>query len=86
MLGTDTPIAQIVALAREAPIAAVAVSCAAPRRPQTGAQLRTLRSRLPRGVSLLVGGSGAPAAMAKTGVIVMPDLVMLDGWLHERVA
>lgn len=86
MLGTDTPIAQIVALAREAPIAAVAISCAAPRRRQTPTQLRTLRRRLPRGVSLLVGGSGAPAATSKTGVIVMSDLVTLDRWLHERAA
>ena len=86
MLGTDTPIAQIAALAREAPIAAVAISCAAPRRRQTTEQLHTLRRRLPRAVSLLVGGSGAPAATSKGGVIVMPDLVTLDRWLHERAA
>lgn len=86
MLGTDTPIAQIAALAREAPIAAVAISCAAPRRRQTAEQLRTLRRRLPRGVSLLVGGSGAPTAASRTGVVIMPDLVTLDRWLHERSA
>lgn len=86
MLGTDTPIAQIAALAREAPVAAVAISCAAPRRRQTTEQLRTLRSRLPRNVSLLVGGSGAPAATSKGGTIVMPDLLTLDRWLHERAA
>ena len=86
MLGTDTPIAQIAALAREAPVAAVAISCAAPRRRQTTEQLHTLRRRLPRAVSLLVGGSGAPAATSKGGVIVMPDLVTLDRWLHERAA
>jgi methanogenic corrinoid protein MtbC1 len=86
MLGTDTPIAQIAALAREAPIAAVAISCAAPRRRQTAERLRTLRRRLPRSVSLLVGGSGAPATASSPGVVVMPDLVTLDRWLHERVA
>lgn len=86
MLGTDTPIAQIAALAREAPLAAVAISCAAPRRRQTTEQLQTLRRRLPRSVSLLVGGSGAPAATSKSGVIVMPDLLTLDRWLHERAA
>lgn len=86
MLGTDTPIAQIVALAREAPVAAVAISCAAPRRRQTAEQLRTLRRRLPRGVSLIVGGSGAPAAASRGGVVVMPDLLTLDHWLHERAA
>ena len=86
MLGTDTPIAQIAALAREAPLAAVAISCAAPRRRRTADQLRTLRRRLPRGVSLLVGGSGAPAATSITGVMVIPDLETLDRWLHERAA
>ena len=86
MLGTDTPIAQVVALTREAPIAAVAISCAAPRRPQTGAQLRNLRRRLSRGIPLIVGGSGAPAGASMAGVVLMPDLVTLDRWLHERVA
>lgn len=86
MLGTDTPIVQVAALAREAPVAAVAISCAAPRRRQTSEQLRTLRRRLPRGVSLLVGGTGAPSAIAGAGVVVMPDLVTLDRWLHEHAA
>ena len=86
MLGTDTPIAQIAALAREAPIAAVAISCAAPRRRRTAEQLRTLRRRLPRAISLLVGGSGAPTAASRAGMVVMPDLVTLDRWLHERAA
>jgi DNA-binding transcriptional MerR regulator len=85
MLGTDTPIVQIAALAREAPVAAVAISCAAPRRRQTSEQVRTLRRRLPRGVSLLVGGTGAPS-VASTGVLVMPDLVTLDRWLNEHAA
>lgn len=87
ILGTDTPIEQIAALTREAPIAAIAISCAAPRRRQTAEQLRTLRRRLPRAVSLLVGGAGAPAAGPKAGgVVVMPDLVTLDKWLHEHAA
>ena len=86
MLGTDTPIVQIAALAREAPVSAVAISCAAPRRRQTSEQLRTLKRRLPRGVSLLVGGSGAPAAVTSPGVFVMPDLVTLDRWLNEQAA
>jgi DNA-binding transcriptional MerR regulator/methanogenic corrinoid protein MtbC1 len=86
ILGTDTPIAQVAALAREAPVAAVAISCAAPRRRQTAEQLRNLRRRLPRAIPLLVGGSGAPVASSTAGVIVMTDLVTLDQWLHERAA
>ena len=86
MLGTDTPVVQIAALVREAPVTAVAISCAAPRRRQTAEQLRTLRRRLPRGVSLLVGGAGAPPTASKAGVIVMPDLETLDRWLHDQAA
>src|SRR5687767_11113912 len=86
VLGVNTPVEQIVALTREATIAAVAVSCAAPRRRKTAEQLRTLRRRLPRGVSLLVGGTGAPTAVSATGVVVMPDLVTLDRWLNEQAA
>jgi DNA-binding transcriptional MerR regulator len=86
ILGTDTPIAQVAALAREAPVAAVAISCAEPRRRQTAEQIRYLRRRLPRAIPLLVGGSGAPVASSTAGVIVMTDLVTLDQWLHERAA
>jgi DNA-binding transcriptional MerR regulator len=86
VLGVNTPVAQILALAREAPIAAVAVSCAPPRRRQTAAALRTLRRRLPRSVALLVGGSGAPIATARSGIQVLPDLAALDRWLHDRAA
>ena len=86
VLGVNTPIAQIVALTREAPIAAVAISCAAPRRKKTAEQLRTLRRRLPRGITLLVGGAGAPHPMPRAGIDVLPDLFTLDRWLRERAA
>ena len=84
LLGVNTPIPQIVALAREAPIAAVAVSCAPPRRRQTAEALRTLRRRLPRSIPLLVGGSGAPTLTARSGIQVLPDLPALERWLHDR--
>lgn len=86
LLGVNTPIPQIVALAREAPIAAVAVSCALPRRRHTAASLRALRRRLPRSIPLLVGGSGAPTVTARSGVQVFPDLPALERWLHDRAA
>jgi DNA-binding transcriptional MerR regulator/methylmalonyl-CoA mutase cobalamin-binding subunit len=86
VLGVNTPIEQIVALTREASIAAVALSCAAPRRRNTTEQLRTLRRRLPRAITLLVGGSGAPNPTPRSGIEVMTDLATLDRWLHERAA
>lgn len=86
LLGVNTPIPQIVALAREAPIAAVAVSCAPPRRRDTAASLRALRRRLPRSIPLLVGGSGAPTVTARSGIQVLPDLPALERWLHDHAA
>jgi len=86
VLGVNTPVEQIVALTREATIAAVAVSCAAPRRRKTAEQLRTLRRRLPRAITLLVGGSGAPKQLPRSGIDIMTDLRTLDRWLHEHAA
>ncbi len=86
ILGVDTPGDQIVALAREAPIAAVAVSCAAQARRSPAEALRALRGRLPRGLPLLVGGTGAPASLRQEGVEIFPDLAALERWLRTRPA
>lgn len=86
LLGVNTPVSQIVALARETPIAAVAVSCAPPRRRQTSDALRTLRRRLPRRIPLLVGGSGAPTVTERSGIQVLSDLSALERWLHDHAA
>jgi hypothetical protein len=80
LLGVDTPIAQVAALAREAPISAVAVSCV--RRQRGTASLAALRRRLPRRVPLLVGGAAAPPSRA--GIEHLPDLAALDRWLQTR--
>ena len=82
-LGVDTPVAQIVALAREAPLSAVAVSCVQQRKRSDAATLRALRQRLPRHVALLVGGSSAPDTAHQRGIEVMSDLTSLDRWLAE---
>ena len=83
-LGVDTPVAQMVALAREAPVAAVAVSCVQERKRTDAAALRALRQRLPRHVALLVGGSAAPDTVRQRGIHVMSDLGSLDRWLREE--
>jgi methanogenic corrinoid protein MtbC1 len=86
VLGVDTPVAQIAALAREAPIAAVALSCVQPRaaRQRMTASLRALRRELPRRLPLLVGGAAAPASQA--GIETFRDLSALDRWLRSRAA
>src|SRR5690606_30508593 len=84
LLGVDTPVDQVAALAREAPIAAVGVSCAAPGGAGAAEALATLRRRLPRRIPLLVGGAGAPPVSGQAGVEVLPDLTALDRWLRER--
>lgn len=86
MLGTNTPVEQIVAVARETPLAVVAISCALPRRRRTPEQLRVLRRGLPRSIHILVGGAGAPASVPVRGVEILTDFATLDTWLHERAA
>lgn len=81
ILGVNTPVGQVAALVREAPVSAVAVSCV--RRPRKGA-LEDLREHLPRRVPLLVGGAGAPPA--ERGVERLPDLLTLDRWLQTHRA
>ncbi|MEO8090455.1 MAG: cobalamin B12-binding domain-containing protein [Gemmatimonadales bacterium] len=83
VLGVETPVAEIVALAREAPIAVVALSCVQPARPSLAAAVRTLRHRLPRSIPILVGGAGAAAARQR-GVEIFSDLAGLDRWLRAH--
>ena len=82
ILGVDTPVAQVAALAREAAISVVAVSCV--RRPRSGSSVAALRRRLPRRVPLIIGGAGAPPA--QRGVERMTDWASLDRWLRTRQA
>jgi DNA-binding transcriptional MerR regulator len=82
VLGVETPVDQIVALVREAPIEAVALSCVLPVKPDAIALLRRLRRGVPRPVPVLVGGRGA-AGVTVRGVEVLSDLFALDAWLRH---
>jgi methanogenic corrinoid protein MtbC1 len=78
-LGTETPLPQITALARDARPRAVAVSVSRASDGRTAAaQLLRLRRAVPRAVRVLVGGAGAPAARA--GIEVVRSLRELDAW------
>lgn len=84
VLGVDTPVPQIAGLAREVPLAAVALSCVQPLERRGTNFLRALRRLLPRNVPVLVGGKGAPAESRIKGLEVVTDLRELDRWIRGR--
>jgi methanogenic corrinoid protein MtbC1 len=81
-LGTDTPLAEIVAFAREAEARAIAISVSlATKGCETDAMLVDLRDQTPRRVSLIVGGDGAPAPSA--GIQTISTLAELFNWAER---
>ncbi|MBK5296339.1 MAG: MerR family DNA-binding transcriptional regulator [Vicinamibacteria bacterium] len=64
--GTDLPVNEIASLARELKTRAVVVSVSLSGQPHAARHLRALRAALPRATLLLVGGQGAPPAVAGT--------------------
>ena len=83
-LGTEVPIAQVATLAKDLDARAVAVSVSlATRGKNTTAQLARLRSLLPRRITLLVGGEGAPRP--RPGLEIMQDLGALEAWGRQLV-
>lgn len=88
VLGVDTPPAQIVALTREVDVRAVALSLIRRRPPRDVApHLTALRRQLPRGVTLILGGSGAAGErLRKLGIMVFKELSVVDRWVAGAVA
>jgi hypothetical protein len=82
VLGVDTPIAQIAALARDANLGAVALSCV--QECNNSAAVRALRRVLPRRVPLVLGGRAAPTQSRLKGVEMFSDLASLDRWIRSR--
>lgn len=83
VLGTDTPVDQVVALAREADLAAVTLSFVLPSE-SNAAVVRSLRKRLPRHIALLAGGAGISADWKVKGVELLGDLRSLDAWVRGQ--
>jgi methanogenic corrinoid protein MtbC1 len=78
-LGTEVPVAQTAALARDLGARAVAISVSlSSKGPASLAGLRKLRDSLPKRVLLLAGGQGAPSS--KAGLETMSNLRDLDVW------
>ena len=86
MIGVDTPVSQIAALAREASIAAVGISVVRPHRGASDETLPALRRRLRREITLIVGGAGAPSQSPGRGISVIRDLPALEQWTRSRPA
>jgi len=84
-LGTDVPVAQVASLAKDLGARAVAVSVSqASRGAAMTNQVSHLRRLLPRRVSLVVGGDGAPRR--RTGIETIQDFVGLDAWGRRLTA
>ncbi len=78
-LGTDVPLDQLAALGKDLGARAVAVSVsAASRGARATAHVTRLRELLPRRVTLLVGGEGAPVRCPR--VELVQDLGVLHAW------
>jgi methanogenic corrinoid protein MtbC1 len=84
-LGTDVPVAQVAALARDLSARAVAISLSSATKGASSANaLRKLREALPRRVALVAGGEGTPAA--RPGIDVFHSLRDLDAWGRRLAA
>ncbi|MEW6297618.1 MAG: MerR family transcriptional regulator [Thermodesulfobacteriota bacterium] len=84
-LGTEVPPGQIAGLARDFRARAVAVSVSSANRGEAmTAQVERLRALLPRRVTLLLGGDGAPAQ--RPGMKVIQDLTTLEAWGRHLAA
>jgi methanogenic corrinoid protein MtbC1 len=83
VLGVDTPVSQIVAVAREVRIGAVAISCVQLPQRSCSTQVRSLRRDLPRQIPILLGGGSAPHSRTN-GVHVMSNLPELQNWVAVR--
>lgn len=83
-LGTEVPPAQLASLARDLNARAVALSVSISNRGEPMAsQVTFLRGLLPRRVSLLVGGSGAPGA--RPGLKSITEFSELEAWGRRLV-
>jgi len=77
-LGAELPVEELVAAARLARAAAVALSAVLAVEGELEAQLEALRSALPRRVELWIGGAAAVGAARPEGVVLLDSLSRLE--------
>ncbi len=79
LLGTEMPLLEIVTLAKDMNVGAVALSLSlATRGARANGQLRSLREKLPRRIALVVGGAGAPES--RPGTLNVHGVRKLEAW------
>lgn len=84
-LGTEVPPNLLVQMAKDTGARAVGVSVSVHTKgSKTAGQVRRLRQALPKRVTLLVGGSGAPRS--RDGIEVVDSLDALDAWARRQTA
>ncbi len=83
MLGVDSPIEEIVGVGRDINPSAVGISCVQPLRKKSIEAVEKVRRRMPRGTTMILGGSGATDA-GISGVETLASLSNLDAWLASR--
>jgi cobalamin-dependent methionine synthase I len=85
ILGVDTPVKQIAALAREASLAAVAISLVRSRTTANQSRtIATLRRAVPSQIPILLGGAGVAGSRASKGLLIMKDMYALYDWTQNR--
>jgi DNA-binding transcriptional MerR regulator/methylmalonyl-CoA mutase cobalamin-binding subunit len=87
VLGTDTPLAEIVAAFKARRPAAVGVSISVSTAgPASRDQLEQLRRAIPAAVPILVGGVGARRSHPPGGCVIVDDLDGMHDWMRRLAA
>jgi methanogenic corrinoid protein MtbC1 len=84
VLGTDTPVPEIVAAFQAQRSAAIGVSISVSTAgPRSHDQLEQLRRAVPAGVPILVGGMGARRSHPPGGCVIIDDLQGMHDWMRR---
>ena len=87
MLGTDTPVENIVAAVKAGKAAAIGISISVSTGgPGSRDQLEQLRRSVPSSVTILVGGKGARRSHPPGGCVIVDDVPAFHEWMRRLSA
>ncbi len=87
VLGTDTPVEEIIAAFKARRPAAIGVSISVSTAgARSRDQLERLRRAIPAGVAVLVGGAGARRSHPPGGCVIVDDLQGMHDWMRRLAA